>query len=244
MNRPLMMDSADHDQQPRAAAYSRPVPQHHAAPCVFRIMQGFVQVMGLGATSVEVPLYQTIGNHKITISGKSPMSLTFWTQGWRQGGYNSLVGWLRCTWWLLRSFLVLWPCIVDLYFLWKTGGIVAGGMPEDYPDVPVHAWQDVPSGVIPDTGCNILSFPIHSLGVCALWFVGHSRTQIIWHRLVHADMVERDLHQHRTSSSKHYATMLILVIFSVAIFFLRYTHLHVMFFAKSGAGTQNPVRST
>ena len=131
---------------------------------------------------------------------------------------------------------------MDLYFLWMTRGIVAGGKPEDYPDVPTHAWEDVPGGIIPDTGCNILSFPIHLLGVCALWFVGRPQTQIIWHRLVHADKVERELQHRKTRSSKHYATMLVLVIISVNIFFLRSPPLHVFFFAKSGPGTKNPVR--
>lgn len=212
---------------------------------LFNIMKGSVKVMSVGVTTVHVPLYHA-DNSDISaeIPGRSPLFCSFWKQACSDGGgCATIAGFLRCVWWLLRGLLVAWPCTCDLYFLWKMGGIKSGGSPTENPGADTHAWPIdaypgplIEGGIIPDTGGNFLSFPIHLMGVFALWFVGNPRTQIVWQRLVDAEV--RMAHK-KQMRGQHYAAILVVVAFSIAIFFLRYTHYHVKFW--SGSEDKNPI---
>ena len=205
---------------------------------VFRVLRGIVLAVGMGATTIKVPLYYAESSEVFQeVPGRSPCYLQFWRRFVCRRRAASSVGGdeedpaqeirtsvPRCFWWLLRGLLVVWPCFADVYFLVRMGGIVSGGSPKDYPDVPTHAWEDdktgkpIPGGIIPDTGGNFISLPIHLLGVGALWFVGNSRTQIIWHRLLRSRTPAKVL---------PFGLLLSLVVLSIAIFFLRYSHEHV-----------------
>lgn len=117
------------------------------------------------------------------------------------------------------------------------GGIVSGGSVKDHPSVPTHAWEDdgthAPMRIIPDTGGNFLSFPVHLLAVGALWFVGTPQTQIIWHRLLRAEEVHQGQQHGSEASALHFTGMLFLVLLSAMIFFMRYTHYHLLFWSDS-----------
>lgn len=212
---------------------------------VFRILQGIVLVVGMGASSIKVPLYYAESSDDMQeVPGRSPCYLEFWRRFVCRRRTASSVGedekhpapemhttFAWCVWWLLRGVLVVWPCAVDVYFLVRVGGIVPGGSPKDYPGVPAHAWQTdektrepIPGGIVPDTGGNFLSLPVHLLGVGALWFVGNSRTQIIWHRLLRSRTPAKVL---------PFGLLLFLVALSITINFLRYTHYHVWMWSST-----------
>ena len=219
---------------------------HRGADTVFEVMKFFVWAVGTGATTVRVPLYHAESSEVFEeVPGRSPCYPRFWRSVCcgQQAEHEApgetapvmQTSLPRCAWWLLRGLLVAWPCVADIFFLVKMGGIVSGGSVEENPGVPTHAWQHdgthAPMRIIPDTSGNFLSFPVHLLGVGALWFVGTSRTQIIWHRLLRAEEADQDKLHGSQASALHFTIMLSLVILSGIIFFMRYTRQHVFFWS-------------